>query len=194
MWANSNQLADLILLHWKSLQVWWYCWNARPGTKNIENRCMKIAGGCQKRLKTHLALLWLLTWKKRQWNSALRWYVHRDLEAWGSLLGQEWSWATLPPPSPCQPGRFCWAVLTSHYHVLSPLNGHLNSGISIETDGSVAKLPASTLFSTSHFSRPSSLLVSCATQKWFNTCEGLINQWLTGNWAFLGDFCTVPKG
>lgn len=127
----------------------------------------------QKRVKTHLALLCLLAWKTQQWNCVLQWYTHWDLRSRGSLLGQLRSWASLPPPFPYQPDRFPWAVLTSRCYVLSPLNGRLNSGISTEINGYMVKLPASTLFVTSRFSRPSCLFDPCVTQKWFNTCEGL---------------------
>lgn len=142
----------------------------------------------EKRVKTHLAFLCLLTWKKRQWKQC-----SPVIHALG-FRGELQSWASLTSPTPCQPDCFSWAVRTPCHYVLGLLNGHLNSDSSIENNGYVAKLPASTLFSTSRFSRLSSLFVPCATQKWFNTREGLINQWLAGNWAFLEDFCTVPKG
>lgn len=154
--------------------------------KNYWQRLSENTRGLQKnRVKTHLASLCLPAWMERQWNCSPV-MQHRGLGARGSLLDR----LSLSNTSiPYQSGGFSWAVLTHH----CPLHGlwTLLSALRWKTPWpSLQCLP----WFSPRFSRISSLIVPCATPTWFDTCEGLINPGLTGNWAFLEDFYTVPKG
>lgn len=188
MRANSNQLACLILLCWMRLQVWQCSWNTNPGMKTTES--YENSRRLQKS-KISFSPVVLASLEARTAKQCLLLAYALGLRGEGPTSGP----AVILSPSTSSMPLSVWSLFLTSGHLAIMWWAHWT--ISAGINGYVAELPGSialTLFFTPHFCRQPVLFVPCATQKWFNTCQGLINQWLTGNWAFLEDFCTVPKG